>query len=267
MKTIFLIALSLFSFATLAEIKEQSFYFDTETSKPTNESSARIDSLINTMAIYEIQIIELGAFSENENKSNDFANYILKKLGVEKSDITVNDYGRQRIKLNFKPESWDRVDIYYFKGRKLSSLIEPSVKITEDVSPVEENRPNYKDRATPKKNQIAKDSPIIMPIEFVGGKNKIKPNSTEYLEYLYKTLDTHQELKAHIRGHVCCGKNYRISKKRAKVVYTYLKKKGISKKRISFDGYSNTLPLIFPELTKEDRSANRRVDIIFSNRN
>ena len=85
-----------------------------------------------------------------------------------------------------------------------------------------------------------------------------------YLDKLYDTLQKNPQLTAHIRGHVCCENNKRLSKIRAKEVHDYLVEKGISQNRLSFKGYGNKLPLVYPELNPSDRSQNRRVDVVFS---
>lgn len=56
----------------------------------------------------------------------------------------------------------------------------------------------------------------------------------------------------------------KLSKQRAKIVYKELVKRGVTKKRLKYQGYSNNLPLVTPEKTEIDRRKNRRVDIIFS---
>ena len=77
-------------------------------------------------------------------------------------------------------------------------------------------------------------------------------------------LTKYPELSVLIRGHVCCGPNKKLSKKRAKKVFKSLKEMGIRKKRISFKGMSNNEPAVSPEETEKDRQMNRRVDVIFS---
>lgn len=75
-------------------------------------------------------------------------------------------------------------------------------------------------------------------------------------------LNEHKEIKVHVRGHVCCGADKRLSRKRAKHAFKYLKKAGIQRERISFKGYSNDIPARFPEKEEEDAALNRRVDFI-----
>lgn len=73
-------------------------------------------------------------------------------------------------------------------------------------------------------------------------------------------LDSVKSVDVHIRGHVCCGPDKKLSRKRAKYVYKFLIAQGIDKKRLSYKGYSNEYPLIFPEKTEFDAFQNRRVD-------
>lgn len=77
-------------------------------------------------------------------------------------------------------------------------------------------------------------------------------------------LKENRKVQVHIRGHVCCGADKRLSRKRAKYAFKYLKKAGIQRERLSFKGYSNEIPLRFPEKEEEDAAMNRRVDFILS---
>lgn len=82
------------------------------------------------------------------------------------------------------------------------------------------------------------------------------------LEYLVELLEKNPTWTVHIRGHVCCGPSERISCKRAKNVYKFLIRLGVNPLRMSYKGYSDTLPLAFPEKTEEDEIMNRRVDFV-----
>jgi len=56
----------------------------------------------------------------------------------------------------------------------------------------------------------------------------------------------------------------KLSKKRAKSVYSELIDKGIPEERLRYQGFSNSLLLVNPERSEEDRRKNRRVDVILS---
>lgn len=99
-------------------------------------------------------------------------------------------------------------------------------------------------------------------MRYVGSSTTVDINYRYVVEHLIETLRNNPEFSVHIRGHVCCGPSYKISKRRAKNVYKILRRSGISENRISYKGYSDSLPFISPEETEEDEMANRRVDFI-----
>jgi outer membrane protein OmpA-like peptidoglycan-associated protein len=99
-------------------------------------------------------------------------------------------------------------------------------------------------------------------MKYVGSTSHIDENYQYVLGHLIELLNKDKDLLIHVRGHVCCGPSKRLSKKRARKVYKFLKRSGIDKKRISYKGYSDTLPLISPEKTEEDEIRNRRVDFV-----
>ena len=105
---------------------------------------------------------------------------------------------------------------------------------------------------------------VIMGLEFEGTDPIINDSSIKEMNDLFNFLNQNKEVNAFIRGHVCCGNDMKLSKKRAKYVYTELVKKGIDYNRLRYEGFSNNLLLVSPEKTEADREKNRRVDIIFS---
>ena len=104
-------------------------------------------------------------------------------------------------------------------------------------------------------------------MKYVGSNSSIDPNYRYVLEHLVELLLKDTTLHVHVRGHVCCGPSYRLSKKRACKAYRFLKKSGIDPARLSYKGYSDSAPLAFPEETEEDEIKNRRVDFIISRKN
>ena len=104
--------------------------------------------------------------------------------------------------------------------------------------------------------------PFKYQLQYSGESVRIDQNYRYIMEYLVETLKKDTTVQIHIRGHVCCGPGNKISRKRAKNVYRFLKRNGISKERITYKGYSNEIPLVFPEKTEEDEARNRRVDFI-----
>ena len=111
------------------------------------------------------------------------------------------------------------------------------------------------------KNSVAL---VIMGAQFEGIDPIINQSSIKEMDDLFNFLNQNNQINAFIRGHVCCGDDMKLSRKRAKYVYSELIKKGIDSKRLRFQGFSNSLLLVSPEKTDADRAKNRRVDVIFS---
>lgn len=104
-------------------------------------------------------------------------------------------------------------------------------------------------------------------MKYVGSSVHVDPNYYSILDYLVQLLNRNPKWTVHVRGHVCCGPSPRVSKRRAKKAYQFLKRSGIDKSRLSYKGYNDLKPLAFPEKTEEDERINRRVDfIIYTNK-
>ena len=103
-----------------------------------------------------------------------------------------------------------------------------------------------------------------LTILFVNVSTKVLPESQPELEELLKIMNQHPNFQAKFHGHVCCGPNFELSEGRARAICIYLLENGIARKRLSFEGHSNTLPKVWPELTDADRKANRRVTVTFT---
>ena len=84
-------------------------------------------------------------------------------------------------------------------------------------------------------------------VKFEGANVQIDGNYQYLLETIVEYLKTNPEIYVHIRGHVCCRAGQRISRRRARNVYRFLKRQGISTERMTYAGYSDTVPLAFPE--------------------
>jgi len=125
--------------------------------------------------------------------------------------------------------------------------------------------------ATSKKGDVF----ILKHIVFDPGRHFIKKESISILKQLLTMLNNNPKVIIEISGHVCCGKSlkdsldgldndtrtYNLSENRAKHIYNYLIRKNIDSSRLVYKGYGFLHPLIYPELTKEDKSNNRRVEI------
>lgn len=267
-----IISLTLIFASTIhAQVKVDSYYFEPGTTTYTKESLSRIDSfhVLNTKKY--VQVIEINGFvEESESKkakrlSSARIDTFVNEFQLVIHEITINNYGNKKERVPFEVKNWDRIDVYYHIDDfgltiKDEASLNPSPKDTSERKMIEIPKKEKKER-----EEVTFGAPQVIPIKFKGGTNKVLPESYHYLDALVDTMQNNTFLTAHIRGHVCCGNNERISTKRAKAVYKYLVKHGVESHRLSYKGYSNTLPLVFPERTNADRAKNRRVDIIFNN--
>ncbi len=132
--------------------------------------------------------------------------------------------------------------------------------------------PPKKDTAVAKKIEAAKIGETLKldNINFIGGTPHVLPTSNEALNALYEAMADNDSLVIRIEGHICCetepqgdtrGSGFKLSFRRAETIYYFLIRKGIAKERLSYTGFSSWKRLRDPELTEEDRVANRRVEI------
>lgn len=268
MKPIIVTAIAvLMTFISFSSIEKNTYYFR-ENSVRFTESS--LEELLlfkfNTMP-QGVAFVEIKIFSElKENQiarqelSECRMDYILNLLVLNQKPITLYLHESDEINENYNPENWNRVDIYY--RIKKTCPIQPVSTLEQDVLVL--NKENIsKPCITPETAAQVQSKPMVLPILFEGGTSTVTEDTKKYLVNLKDTLLQHPKLNAHLRGHVCCGNKMSISRKRAKAVYNFLVDNGIENDRITFKGYSNTIPLVYPERTSADRSANRRVDVIF----
>ena len=268
MKPIIITALTfLMTFVCFASIEKRTYYFR-ENSVRFTESS--LDELLvfkfNTMT-QGAKLVEIKIFSELKESSiatqelSEFRlDYILNLLVLKQKPLTVYLHKANKINQNYNPGNWNRVDIYYRVEKPCP--IQPNNKCAEDGIALNKNGAllpiNLQETSVKAKSGL-----MVLPILFEGGTSTVTEDTKIYLINLRDTLKQHPELNAHLMGHVCCGNKMSISRKRAKAVYHYLVKNDIDNNRITFKGYSNTIPLVYPERTSMDRSANRRVDVLF----
>jgi outer membrane protein OmpA-like peptidoglycan-associated protein len=259
------------TFGTNAQVKVKSYYFKAGTSVYTDASKKDIDSfeLLNTKK--SIQIIEINGFvEESESKkakrlASSRIDTFVNQFNLLTHEITINNYGNKKERVPFEVMSWDRIDVYYHIDDFGITIVEKETSKRNDKDTSERRMMELPEKVKEERDEVTFGAPQVIPIEFKGGTSKVLKESLHYLDALVDTMENNTFLTAQIRGHVCCGNNQRISEKRAKAVYKYLVKNGIESHRLTFKGYSNTLPLVFPERTQADRAKNRRVDIIFNN--
>lgn len=252
-----------------AGVERISFYFQEGSVQLTGTSLQEATYFKYYMTDHYVQLIELNAFSEGKQCAQtgaalirDRIDYLRHFLEADGQTFTENRYPCQRVKVNFNTEGWERIDLYYFSGSRIAKPLvipadneEPAGDVSEVKVPKEDENEKVQER----------QDYMLLPIRFYGGTAEVTPDSEKYMENLLQLLKQYPGVQAHIRGHVCCGNRKGFSRRRARVVYTYLIENGIEKDRLSFKGYGNRIPLVYPEVSAEDQSRNRRVDVLLEN--
>lgn len=274
MRTFITIVFLLYAALSNAQVEMVSVYFIGDDVQLTNASQELLMEIKKRRQKTKLQLIELNIFTEDgisaarskkigEQRLAALLN-ILEAGTTEREDASINNYGKKRIPLNFSADNWNRIDLYFgWIEETIEPPVVPEIPEEEEIIEVVEIVEVPEPEKTEEEPEVKRNIPIVLPIKFEGNKTKIRQDSYPLVEELANTLRKYPELTAHIRGHVCCVNKKQKSKKRAKSVYKALIKSGISSDRISYDGYSNKVPLVYPERTEKDRSANRRVDVIF----
>lgn len=285
-KLVLLIALSWIPLVLSANIERISIYYQGDESEMSEDSRVSFERFSAQYGEeFYLQLIEINAYVEEGVQFNSVEvlnqriSILLNFLDTDESELSVNVYGKKRIELNFSPDNWNRIDLYYNLEKKqvLTASTTEKILVKESILYEEQSVSTVlvaytAERKTSNKIEYRKatdlgynihEKVVRLKIEFYGNKSKIMPACRGHLFMLYDTLQKNPHLTAHIRGHVCCGNKVSLSRRRARTVYRYLIKNGIERDRLSYAGYGNQKPLVFPERTAVDRGANRRVDVVF----
>jgi outer membrane protein OmpA-like peptidoglycan-associated protein len=120
------------------------------------------------------------------------------------------------------------------------------------------------------KKQIVGDHIYLDNLLFERGSSKLEFKAKTQLDKIARDLMKYKNLNFEIQGHVCCIPPYQkeaidrntrkreLSINRASSVYKYLLFKRISKDRMTFKGYGNTIPL------GKGQEYDRRVEILIT---
>lgn len=108
---------------------------------------------------------------------------------------------------------------------------------------------------TVQKNHVVGDHIYLENLLFERGSSKLTMQAKKQLDEIARHLHRNKKLEFEIQGHVCCTPPYQreaidretkkraLSTNRAQSVYKYLIFKKIDKRRMTFKGYGNTVPL------------------------
>jgi outer membrane protein OmpA-like peptidoglycan-associated protein len=106
---------------------------------------------------------------------------------------------------------------------------------------------------------------IPAALTFDSGSASVKPQFDATLKEVARTIRTRNQSFVDVFAHTDTSgspaTNLALSQKRAAAVATYLAGHGVAKARIASKGYGETAPLYDPDVTEQQKAANRRVEI------
>jgi outer membrane protein OmpA-like peptidoglycan-associated protein len=239
-------------------------YFENNSAKISKKASQQLDSLLETARPGEFFIEKVIGYCDKNGSEQ--SNKVLASRRIASVESIIRSKGMTIIEKveageTYPSDAKNTDDLAYWRRVEIHYSIVPS----EDKSIKEKT--SLKSQFT----QIKIDSletkssqPVVLNIQFAPGLDQLIGNSELEIQNLYEFLRANENISAFIRGHVCCTHDPVLSTARAYVVYKKLVDYGISPLRLKYEGFSNTIPAVSPEVIEEHRQANRRVDVIFS---
>jgi outer membrane protein OmpA-like peptidoglycan-associated protein len=109
------------------------------------------------------------------------------------------------------------------------------------------------------------DEPIVLQnVYFDFDKHDIRPDAATVLRGLVQILTDNPNITIQMGAHTDCNGTERYNKalsdRRAASVVRFLVDNGIAQDRLSWMGYGESQPMIYPEMSAADEQANRRVE-------
>jgi outer membrane protein OmpA-like peptidoglycan-associated protein len=254
------------SFAQEEEIYSIFFEFDKYNLK--DEQAEGVIAFVQKIDTARIESIQIYGYCDDRGKdeynfvlSTNRANTVKNKLierGI-KSKIIITLEGKGRIMLDEDlqtdiPEARSknrRVDVVVnYKSITIENLKIPGVY------------------STIKKDAVAGDRIYLEKVLFERGSSQLTFQAKKELDKIALLLLKFKNIQFEVQGHVCCTPTYHreaidretkkreLSVNRAKRVFNYLFKKGISNSRMTYRGYGNTQSL------KQGSALDRRVELL-----
>ncbi|MFD1161355.1 OmpA family protein [Hwangdonia seohaensis] len=251
-------------------------YFDTDKHVVPSTEENRLLLFISNLTDIDIESISIYGFCDDVG-ADDY-NLILSQQRADaiKSIFSNNEIseslisnvdGKGKILLKIVNEK----NLLKIRGlnRKVEIIVKPKPKIVEEVKPIAETD-KKKDVPEQIKSKLKVGDKITFEnILFKTGYATVTPGSKKILNAIANALVERDDIYFTIQGHVCCTqfsrdavnrktKKRNLSEARAKYVYNYFAKKGVSKKRMRYMGMRRKFPL------GGDPKFDRRVEILIT---
>lgn len=260
------------------EVKHQVYFLTDEYDIPETEHS-RLLLFLSEIENLDVEKISIYGFCDD--RGSDSYNMVLSQQRADaiKEVFSNNEFdeslitnvdGKGEILLNIVTD----IDIYRIRGlnRKVEVIVQPY-----DPPREKEKLPEKESTADLLKGDLKEGDKIQLDnIYFRTGYSYLTKDSEKVLDKIAKVLTARPDVYFTIEGHVCCTHGTRdaidrktkirnLSVARAKYVYEYLAKNGVSRTRMRYVGHRRKFPLGgAPELdrrveilvTRIDKSAN-----------
>lgn len=181
-------------------------------------------------------------FKLSTNRANAIQNKLVKSGIKNKIIVTIEGKGRILIEDDMVENLPERRS----KNRRVDVVINlkplPKIEIPGFFTTIQ-------------KNHVVGDHIYLENLLFERGSSKLTFEAKTQLDKIANLLMKYKTLEFEIQGHVCCTPPYQkeaidlatrkrnLSSNRAEAVFKYLTFKKIPKKRMTFKGYGNTVPL------------------------
>lgn len=269
MKILIFTFLFVFAFAQSQMIS--SIYFEKNSDVLDNKSKTKLDSLskLNSNLIFRVygNCDPSGTADYNkilsDKRAKNVYNYLSKKA---KSNIKFGN----TIGLGFTKQINDNSSEELRKlNRRVDIFIEKNLAAGEKIE-----RKRYPSFFDVKVNDMkVKDTFSLPEINFIGGKHRWLPSASKKMFQLARILNDNPSLEVELQGHICCDyENFdgedlelgtmNLSVTRAESIKKYLELQGVKANRILAKGLGHLNPMVYPEITEEDKTKNRRVEIM-----
>lgn len=231
----------------------QSVYFEFDKFRlDATQGEAVVNFIKNTDStrIESIQIFgytdDIGKEAYNFKLSTNRANTIREKLVASgiRNKIIVTIEGKGRILI--EDDMVENLPERRSKNRRVDVVLNlkplPKIEIPGFFTTIQ-------------KKHIVGDHIYLENLLFERGSSKLTFEAKTQLDKIAKLLMKYKTLEFEIQGHVCCTPPYQkeaidlatrkrnLSSNRAEAVFKYLAFKKVPKKRMTFKGYGNTVPL------------------------
>lgn len=231
----------------------QSVYFEFDKFRLDENQGNAVVNFIKTTDSTRIESIQIYGYTDDIGKeaynfklSTNRANAIQEKLvksGI-KNRIIVTIEGKGRILI--EDDMVENLPERRSKNRRVDVVINlkplPKIEIAGFFTTIQ-------------KNHVIGDHIYLENLLFERGSSKLTFEAKTQLDKIAKLLMKYKTLEFEVQGHVCCTPPYQkeaidlatrkrnLSSNRAEAVYKYLLFKKVAKKRMTFKGYGNTVPL------------------------